>query len=59
MSPDLRAEKQRLLLSTARVSNALKQLDIGSEAYRTLKLQYDTEVERITEINQELSKEEG
>lgn len=53
---DLHAEKQRLLLSTARLSQTLTRLEIGSEEYKEKKLRYDLEVERISEINSELHK---
>ena len=53
---DLRNEKQRLLLSTARLSQTLARIEMGDPEYRKLKELYDSEVERISEINQELSK---
>lgn len=53
---DLRNEKQRLLLSTARLSQTLARIGVQDPEYHKLKVLYDTEVERISEINQELSK---
>ena len=53
---DLRNEKQCLLLSTARHSQTLARIGIGDPEYRKLKELYDSEIERISEINQELSK---
>ena len=53
---DLRAEKQRLLLSTARLSQTLVRIGMADPEYHKLKVQYDSEVERIFEINAELSK---
>ena len=53
---DLRGEKQRLLLSTARLSQTLARIGMADPEYHKLKVQYDSEIERISEINAELSK---
>ena len=53
---DLRNEKQRLLLSTARHSQTLARIGMSDPEYHKLKELYESEVERISEINQELSK---
>ena len=54
LSP-LQAEKQRLLLSTARLSQTLERKDLDAKDLHDLKERYDIEVERISQINQELA----